>query len=144
MDAEFLKIIVVGLSVVFLIGCTETIAKEKRCFQKETTTSDFIKYRYAHDLYLFQIDSCEYIFLRYGSSHHSLVHKGNCRFCAERHRLEHKENFELLKNNKEPYWDIYMTELIEGKEVTPEKKKLYFVSDVKLANKQLKHQEELP
>ena len=39
------------------------------------------------------IDSCEYI-----ESFHQLAHKGNCKFCAERHKQELKELVEQLKN----------------------------------------------
>ena len=42
------------------------------------------------------IDSCEYI-----ESFNRLVHKGNCRFCVERHRNELKEIIELIKLAKE-------------------------------------------
>ena len=42
------------------------------------------------------IDSCEYI-----EAFNTLAHKGNCRFCAERHRSELKEIVELI--NKENY-----------------------------------------
>lgn len=38
------------------------------------------------------IDSCEYIDSRY-----QLAHKGNCKFCAERHKQELKELVEQLK-----------------------------------------------
>ena len=40
------------------------------------------------------IDSCEYI-----ESFNRLAHKGNCRFCAERHRIGLKEIVELNNND---------------------------------------------
>ena len=40
------------------------------------------------------IDSCEYI--TWG---HKMAHKGNCRFCAERHRSGLKEIVELNNND---------------------------------------------
>ena len=42
------------------------------------------------------IDSCEYI-----DAPNKLVHKGNCRFCAERHKSGHKEIVE--HNNNDNY-----------------------------------------
>lgn len=40
------------------------------------------------------IDLCEYI-----EASHKLAHKGNCRFCAERHRSGLKEIVELNNND---------------------------------------------
>lgn len=37
------------------------------------------------------IDSCEYILIKYDSRDYELVHKGNCKFCIERHKQELKE-----------------------------------------------------
>ena len=42
------------------------------------------------------IDSCEYI-----EAFNKFAHKGNCRFCAEKHRSELKEIIELIKLAKE-------------------------------------------
>lgn len=49
-------------------------------------TSESLQY------YTRTIDSCEYI-----ESVHQLAHKGNCKFCAERHKQELKELVEQLK-----------------------------------------------
>lgn len=38
------------------------------------------------------IDSCEYIHYGYG-----LAHKGNCKYCSERHKKEQEELVQRLK-----------------------------------------------
>jgi len=49
-------------------------------------TSESLQY------YTITIDSCEYI-----ESVYQLAHKGNCKFCAERHKQQLKELVEQLK-----------------------------------------------
>ena len=43
------------------------------------------------------IDSCEYISVSASKFYSGLAHKGNCRFCKERHEQEIKELINYLK-----------------------------------------------
>ena len=75
------KIILLALVALMVVGCIEAGAKKVHVKEGERIIS---------------IDSCEYIErdMYYGSV---LVHKGNCRFCAERRKQELKELVEQLK-----------------------------------------------
>lgn len=75
------KIILLAITTLMVVGCIEAGVKKVHVKEGERIVS---------------IDSCEYIErdMYYGSV---LVHKGNCRFCAERRKQELKELVEQLK-----------------------------------------------
>lgn len=42
------------------------------------------------------LDSCEYVVVKNITSIIGITHKGNCKFCAERHKKDIKENIDSL------------------------------------------------
>lgn len=70
------KLLILCITAVMMAGCRE-------------------KWEGGHNYDVATIDSCEYVCL--GTL--GLAHKGNCRFCAERHKRELKEIVEQLKTD---------------------------------------------
>ena len=81
------KLLLLALTAIMMVGC------------KSDTLIDLSKedkYRKDNEVF-YIIDSCEYINRGvYGGN--VLIHKGNCKFCAERRKQELKELIEQLKN----------------------------------------------
>ena len=75
------KIILLTLISLMMVGCAEESAQPKELHITQT----------------YIVDSCEYIGLGIGYPEGILVHKGNCRFCAERRKQELKDLVEQLK-----------------------------------------------
>ena len=83
------KLLLLALTAMIMAGCeSDTL----------TLIDTSKEYRYIKDNEVFYtIDSCEYINRGvYGGD--VLVHKGNCKFCAERRKQELKELVEQLKD----------------------------------------------
>lgn len=81
------KLLLLALTTMMMVGC-----------ESDTLIDSSKKDRYRKDHEVFYvIDSCEYINRGvYGGE--VLVHKGNCKFCAERRKQELKELIEELKD----------------------------------------------
>ena len=81
------KLVLLTLIAMMMVGC-----------ESDTPINSSKEDRYRKDNEVFYvIDSCEYINRRvYGGE--VLVHKGNCKFCAERRKQELKELVEQLKD----------------------------------------------
>lgn len=78
------KIILLALAALMMVGCGN-IENGDGTYKVEISPRTYI------------IDSCEYIgYIGYGSGD-IIAHKGNCRFCADRRKLELKEFVEQLK-----------------------------------------------
>lgn len=60
----------------------------------KVTQVDLMK---SHTYNIKVIDSCEYISVSTSKLYNGLAHKGNCRFCKERHEQEMKELIKQLK-----------------------------------------------
>ena len=74
------KILFVIVMMFCLIGCAEYDQR--------------VKETYWNDHKVVEIDSCEYILVTISSetkNYSSIIHKGNCRFCAERQKKFYTE-----------------------------------------------------
>ena len=67
------------------------------CEENKVTQVDLSE---SHAYNIKVIDSCEYISVSASKFYNGLAHKGNCRFCKERHIQEMKELIKQLKNEK--------------------------------------------
>ena len=76
--ATIKKIILLALTTLMMVGCSEEMDK----------TTKIVQFR------VLQIDSCEYLKIE---GYYGLVHKGNCRFCKERRQKELEELVTKLK-----------------------------------------------
>jgi hypothetical protein len=85
--------IIIGLAVVTIILIGKGCAYEIKKYEAEYPT---MSHGVADGYSTIVIDSCEYI-----EGFNRLAHKGNCRFCAERHRSGLKEIVE--HNNNDNY-----------------------------------------
>ena len=72
------------MAVVFFVACEEG----------KVTQVDLME---SHTYNIKVIDSCEYISVSTSEYYSGLAHKGNCRFCKERHEQEMKELIKQLK-----------------------------------------------
>lgn len=81
------KLLLLALTAMMMVAC-----------ESDTLIDSSKKDRYRKDNEVFYIiDSCEYINRGvYGGD--VLVHKGNCKFCAERRKQELKELIKELKD----------------------------------------------
>lgn len=81
------KLLLLAFTAMMMVGCESDILFDS---SKED------RYRKDNEVF-YVIDSCEYINreVYYGGV---LVHKGNCKFCAERRKQELKELVEQLKD----------------------------------------------
>lgn len=64
------------------------------CEESKVTQVDLME---SHTYNIKVIDSCEYISVSTSKFYNGLAHKGNCRFCKERHEQEMKELIKQLK-----------------------------------------------
>ena len=64
------------------------------CEEGKVTQVDLME---SHTYNIKVIDSCEYISVSTSKFYNGLAHKGNCRFCKERHEQEMKELIKQLK-----------------------------------------------
>lgn len=76
------KIILLALTALMMIGCDYQNPDGSFDTSKSLTMETIV------------IDSCEYI-----SGYYKLAHKGNCKFCAERRKMELEELVIKLKEN---------------------------------------------
>lgn len=73
-----MKKITILCIAIFLMGCETKNATEQ-------STDVAIN---GQDVYVYTIDGCEYIGHLYGANNDWAAHKGNCKYCAERRKLE--------------------------------------------------------
>ena len=74
------KLSVLLLIVSILCSC-ETYTQK----QKEQMQNQYLQHYYEDNYKIVIMDSCEYIIM--GRRGDDLTHKGNCRFCTERNKL---------------------------------------------------------
>ena len=75
------KLLLLAFSAMMMVGC------DQQQYANDMTKDDFGVCVY---------DSCEYLIAAHGYKGF-LAHKGNCKFCAERHKQELKKLIEQLK-----------------------------------------------
>ena len=82
------KIILLALTILMIVGCYQSKAYNKKNIE---LVADY-------RLETIEYQGCEYIVMQsHWKQHGTMIHKGNCRFCAERRKQELKELVEQLK-----------------------------------------------
>lgn len=82
------KIILLALTTLMVVGCYQSKAYNKKNIE---LVADY-------RLETIEYQGCEYIVMQsHWKQHGTIIHKGNCHFCAERRKQELKELVEQLK-----------------------------------------------
>jgi hypothetical protein len=69
--------------LISLFGCVNTTPNVKR------VQTEFKIMEFYGPLYIVEVDKCEYLFGEWGNAT-VFTHKGNCKFCAERSKINVK------------------------------------------------------
>lgn len=76
------KIILLALTTLMMVGCSEYFPNPSKSYEEYVTVT--------------YIDSCEYLRTKV-NAFFTFTHKGNCRFCKERRQKEFEELVTKLK-----------------------------------------------
>lgn len=88
--------LILGLCLIAAVSCAPNDAK---VVDDEAVESGF--YMLGSNVYVVEIDSCEYLV-----NHYRMAHKGNCKFCRERAKKEKQENvFDTEVSTSTSLWD---------------------------------------
>lgn len=87
------KSFILLIAIFLFIGCDDRVSISKEEYNKliNKTMPEYPKFigRYGNDdygprLYIYLIDSCEYVGYLNFSDHDVLTHRGRCKFCIQR------------------------------------------------------------